>query len=52
MCRENEGKTPQWERCPSLPSYGSTAQLGPWSPPLRFLNHTELDTHGRTPLDE
>jgi hypothetical protein len=25
------------------PSYGSTAQRGPWPPPLRFLNHTELD---------
>jgi hypothetical protein len=26
------------------PSNGSTAQFGPWPPPLRFLNHTELDT--------
>jgi hypothetical protein len=34
------------------PSNGSTDQIGPWPPPLRFLNHTQLDTHGRTPLDE
>jgi hypothetical protein len=34
------------------PSSGSTAQIGPWHPPLRFLNHTELDTQGRTPRDE
>jgi hypothetical protein len=26
------------------PSKGSTAQIGPWPPPLKFLNHTELDT--------
>jgi hypothetical protein len=26
------------------PSNGSTARIGPWPPPLRFLNHTELDT--------
>jgi hypothetical protein len=26
------------------PTNGATAQLGPWPPPLRFLNHTELDT--------
>jgi hypothetical protein len=32
--------------------YGSTAQIWPWPPPLRFLNHTELDTYGRTPLSE
>jgi hypothetical protein len=38
---------------PSIrPSDGSTAQIGPWPPPLRFLNHTELDTRSRTPLDE
>jgi hypothetical protein len=28
----------------AYPSNGSTAQVGPWPPPLRFLNHTELDT--------
>jgi hypothetical protein len=28
------------------PSNGSTAQIGLWPPPLRFLNHTELDTVG------
>jgi hypothetical protein len=26
-----------------LPSYGATAQIGPWPPLLRFLNHTQLD---------
>jgi hypothetical protein len=26
------------------PSNGSTAQIRPWPPPLRFLNHTQLDT--------
>jgi hypothetical protein len=26
------------------PSKGSTAKIGPWPPPLRFLNHTELYT--------
>jgi hypothetical protein len=26
------------------PSNFSTSQIGPWPPPLRFLNHTELDT--------
>jgi hypothetical protein len=26
-------------------SNGSTTQIWPWPPPLRFLNHTELDTH-------
>jgi hypothetical protein len=32
-------------RLPSfLPFYGATAQIGPWPPPLRFLNHTQLDT--------
>jgi hypothetical protein len=25
------------------PSNGSTAQVWPWPPPLRFLNHTQLD---------
>jgi hypothetical protein len=30
------------------PSNGSIAQIGPWPPPLRFLDHT----HSRTPLDE
>jgi hypothetical protein len=34
------------------PSIGSTAQIGSWPPPLRFLSHTQSDTHGRTPLDE
>jgi hypothetical protein len=28
------------------PSNGSTAQIRPWPPSFRFLNHTELDTHG------
>jgi hypothetical protein len=38
---------------PSIhPSDGSAAQIGPWHPHLMFLNHTELDTQGRTPLDE
>jgi hypothetical protein len=32
-------------------SNGSTAQIGPWAPHLRFLNHTQL-IHDRTPLDE
>jgi hypothetical protein len=32
--------------------YGPTAQIGRWLPLLRFLNHKQLDTHGRTPLDE
>jgi hypothetical protein len=28
-----------------LPSYGATAQIGPWPPLfLRFLNHAQLDT--------
>jgi hypothetical protein len=27
-----------------LPSYGATAQIGPWPALLRFLNHTQLDT--------
>jgi hypothetical protein len=31
---------------PIHPSNGATAQIGPWPPPLRFLNHTELDTVG------
>jgi hypothetical protein len=35
-----------------LPSYGTTAQIGPWPPLLRFPNHTQLDIHGRTPLDK
>jgi hypothetical protein len=26
------------------PSNGSTAQIGPWPPLLRFLNHAQLDT--------
>jgi hypothetical protein len=26
------------------PSNGYTAQIVPWPPPLRFLNHTKLDT--------
>jgi hypothetical protein len=26
------------------PTNGSTAQIGPWPPPFRFPNHTELDT--------
>jgi hypothetical protein len=26
------------------PSNGSTARIGPWPPPLGFLNNTELDT--------
>jgi hypothetical protein len=34
------------------PFNDSTAQIGHGPPPLRFLNHTELDSHGRTPLDE
>jgi hypothetical protein len=34
-------------------SNSSIAEIGPWPPPFfRFLNFTELDTHGRTPLDE
>jgi hypothetical protein len=35
-----------------IPSNGSTFQIGPWPPPLRFLKHTHNSTHGRTPLDE
>jgi hypothetical protein len=35
-----------------LPSYGATAQIGPWPPLLRLLNHSQLYTHGRNRLDE
>ena len=31
----------------SLSLYGATAQLGPTSPCLRFLDHTKLDSHTR-----
>jgi hypothetical protein len=27
-----------------LPCYGATAQIAPWPPLLRFLNHTQLYT--------
>jgi hypothetical protein len=29
----------------SSSSYGATVKIGPGPPPLRFLNHTQLDTH-------
>jgi hypothetical protein len=39
----------QWHNCdPSI--LGRYSPIGPWRPPLRFLNHTRNQTHGTTPL--
>jgi hypothetical protein len=50
--REESGRLFYYSFIYILPSYGATAQITSWPPLLRFLNHTQLDTRGRTYLDE